>query len=568
MTPPRKGKRKRQPTKYKPSLELSHGVLPPTGLPPSSSCQFCVSFSRERAVARPQVEALAVPASLPVAPSPAAPGASNTPAAGATGATQADAGGEDDSSDELPKKKQRRPSQVVLSFSDFSKHRIEEHYRLSHEQRWAEYKDALAKKGPSRDTNAAFFSKTKITAHFSRCEPGSQVVEIRHEIGLLSKDLYARETDIDPRTESGIVLSYGENSTPVEDIANLGTVERESLHFVTTLPSMPTFLHVMFLVICGLSFSQVQKVFTRERSVFAGVKSKIMFVSRREAALFTRLTDVLGLRSLSKVLRGSWTFSLAADGSAQIAGTAYFAIMARVPPVDLRGDIETLHIVAPPLRGSHTGESMFDLTAKVLHALDSSWSKKLMGATSDGAGNMVGVDLGWQTRLEEASLESGESVFYLYHCGPHKVNIVNGKAVIALEKTGSGWMAKFHDIIKWTRKEANLVEEMGTQAKNHISVRWVSLEASMKWFRDYSDRLEEHYVTKDKEIAEDTQWWIVLILLHEHFRILKVVFALLQHKTLLLESQSEIFFFSARPVGLFSSSWTPRLGIEQCHGGR
>lgn len=56
-----------------------------------------------------------------------------------------------------------------------------------------------------------------------------------------------------------------------------------------------------------------------------------------------------------------------------------------------------------------------------------------MGATSDGAGNMGGIDVGWQTRVKEASLASGESVFWLLHYGPHQLKIVNGKAVKALE---------------------------------------------------------------------------------------------------------------------------------------
>lgn len=83
--------------------------------------------------------------------------------------------------------------------------------------------------------------------------------------------------------------------------------------------------------------------------------------------------------------------------------------MARVHPVDLSGDIETLHILAPPLRGSRTRESMFDLTERVLKARDPSWGKMLTGATSVGAGNTVGIDLGCLTRLEENSLESNES---------------------------------------------------------------------------------------------------------------------------------------------------------------
>lgn len=109
-------------------------------------------------------------------------------------------------------------------------------------------------------------------------------------------------------------------------------------------------------------------------------------------------------------------------------------------PLEIGGDICTLHIVAPPMRGSHTGEAMFMMTEKTLGALDGDWAAKLMGSTSDGASNMLGCELGWQTRLEEASMESREETFFKFHCGAHRLNLVNGKAMAALTATGSQWV--------------------------------------------------------------------------------------------------------------------------------
>eukprot|EP00173_Palmaria_palmata_P000564 Plantae.Rhodophyta-Palmaria_palmata.ctg12633.p1 GENE.Plantae.Rhodophyta-Palmaria_palmata.ctg12633~~Plantae.Rhodophyta-Palmaria_palmata.ctg12633.p1 ORF type:complete len:186 (-),score=22.86 Plantae.Rhodophyta-Palmaria_palmata.ctg12633:551-1108(-) len=70
---------------------------------------------------------------------------------------------------------------------------------------------------------------------------------------------------------------------------------------------------------------------------------------------------------------------------------------------------------------------------------------------------------------------------------------------------------------------------------------WVSSENTLKWFRNQADRLDAHYLEIEKAIAEMTTWWLVMIVLHEHFSILKVAFTLFQRKTLLLESQSEMF---------------------------
>lgn len=117
--------------------------------------------------------------------------------------------------------------------------------------------------------------------------------------------------------------------------------------------------------------------------------------------------------------------------------------MVKVPPMQMEKDNETLQIVAPPLRVSHTGESMFNLAAKAFDSLDPHWRKKRWVITSDGAGNVIGMKVGWQMRLEEESTESSESLFYRFYCGPHQLNHVNGKAIKALEKTGSKWLKTF-----------------------------------------------------------------------------------------------------------------------------
>jgi hypothetical protein len=91
----------------------------------------------------------------------------------------------------------------------------------------------------------------------------------------------------------------------------------------------------------------------------------------------------------------------------------------------MHDDIYNLHIVAPPMCGSHTGEYMFNFTSEVLGTLDPGWRTKLIGVTSDGAANIVGSVSGWQTRLRNAVADS-ES-FYLVHCGTHQLNLVNSK---------------------------------------------------------------------------------------------------------------------------------------------
>lgn len=219
--------------------------------------------------------------------------------------------------------------------------------------------------------------------------------------GNLSKNLYPRETDTDARTESGNVLCLGPESAPVEDLGNLGAEEKKSLHYVATLTSMPTFFNLLFFISIGLSFFHIDSAIARERAVFQDARKGIDFVNRREAALFMRLITVMGLRTISRIRESSWTYSVATDGVAQNMGTAYFSILVRVPPMHLEHDIHTLHLVAPPLRGSHTGDSMFNLTARVFDAVEPNWTRSYWELRLMARGIWVGLTSGGGLELKK-----------------------------------------------------------------------------------------------------------------------------------------------------------------------
>jgi hypothetical protein len=164
----------------------------------------------------------------------------------------------------------------------------------------------------------------------------------------------------------------------------------------------------------------------------------------------TRLIAVLGLEAMSTVMRRSWAFYLAADASAQILGTANFCVRARFPPFSPHNVISNLHIVAPPMRGSHTGEHIYEVTIKVTGRFGRDLAVEIIGATSDGGANMVGSVSGWQTRQRNASTDPDS--FYLVHCGRHQLNLMNGKAMASIEVEGSEWIRKLHEVVKLVKK--------------------------------------------------------------------------------------------------------------------
>jgi hypothetical protein len=183
---------------------------------------------------------------------------------------------------------------------------------------------------------------------------------------------------------------------------------------------------------------------------------------------------------------------------------------------------------------------MYDLTVLVLSSLNSQWRAKLIGSTSDGAANTMGIYSGWQVRLLKNCQSSGP--FYRIHCGPHRLNLVDGRAIAALRAIESGWFDKLLDAIKLLRKQANLIERMGSQSPYHVEVRWSSLVQVLQWHRTKSDVLQQFYTQSQAEgfsnLAVAPEWWLFLAILHEHYSLVKEALSDLQGNLYIIEQQT------------------------------
>jgi hypothetical protein len=161
--------------------------------------------------------------------------------------------------------------------------------------------------------------------------------------------------------------------------------------------------------------------------------------------------------------------------------------------------------------------------------LGSNWRKKLLGATSDGTSNMTGCYSGWKSRLANSC--AGRGPLYRIHCSSHRVNLVNGRAIAALRETGSGWLDTLYRVVKLLRKQGNLIERMGAQSPYHVEVRWSSLSQVLEHIRK-APVLQEFYMTSNADefvsIADAPEWWLLLAVLSEHFKMVKEALASLQ----------------------------------------
>jgi hypothetical protein len=138
---------------------------------------------------------------------------------------------------------------------------------------------------------------------------------------------------------------------------------------------------------------------------------------------------------------------------------------------------------------------------------------------------------------------AGRGPFYRIHCSSHRVNHVNGRAIAALRETGSGWLDTLYRVVTLLRKQGNLIERIRVQSPYHVDVCWSSLSQVLEWHLRKATVLQEFYMTSNADefvsIADAPEWWLLLAILSEHFKMVREAFASLQGSVYLLEQNNQ-----------------------------
>jgi hypothetical protein len=167
-------------------------------------------------------------------------------------------------------------------------------------------------------------------------------------------DLLFDPTESDEKVEAA--LSIVEEDGAGE--ARIGRSEHSELKM--TVRKVLAFSLVFDYVGAGLSFRQAsQKLSSTARTGLVKLKG----MRENEVVTFVRAVVGVNLHALAHLLnnRECWAFSLALDGDT-IQGRSLLDVRVRLC---LRGDIKNVHLLAIPLRESHTGLQM----ANVVDAL-------------------------------------------------------------------------------------------------------------------------------------------------------------------------------------------------------
>ena len=103
----------------------------------------------------------------------------------------------------------------------------------------------------------------------------------------------------------------------------------------------------------------------------------------------------------------------------------------------------------------HTGDYMFELFQRLFNVLDPLWKNKVLGVTTDGAGNMTGWHRGAVTQIQNAVLPDG---FYRIWCALHQLDIVIQKCV--LHYFSDDFYSNLTGLIGYLRRQQNLIQAM------------------------------------------------------------------------------------------------------------
>jgi hypothetical protein len=388
---------------------------------------------------------------------------------------------------------QRPPPSTIKRFKHpWRTDTFSQHLRLQHESKWHEYQQ-IRKEDQEKffETDVPYVNQ--IIAHVETSEQmffwvSSSIVEDIIAGLLLDVD------DIDHSTDKTLSIFKRVDG---EDAPADGAYQ-------IVIKKKNAFSLIIRYVSAGLSFRQAQTVLQQTCNT-TGLRN-LAGVSEQNVREYVRAAVGINLQKISDILRGKrcWAFSIAFDGATR-RGKSFVDVRLRIL---VNGSIENLHLLATPIRVSHTGQAMADLVGRLLDAIcleRAVWKSKLVGISTDGAASMAGRLSGAVTRLACGTL----SGFYRVWCGAHQLDLVIQNVMSTL--CSDTFYTHLTSLIGHLRRQQNLVAEMGCTCPTVAHTRWMSLGRVANWLYENRSRVQEHLEEKKPACAPPQVWWIALL---------------------------------------------------------
>lgn len=232
-----------------------------------------------------------------------------------------------------------------------------------------------------------------------------------------------------------------------------------------------------------------------------------------------RRTEELGnnlMQQLKDKINSFNFFSLAMDESTDVCDTAQLLIFIRGIDDNFNVYEELADLCS--LKGTTTGEDLFESIDKSLNNLGLEW-KKLVSVTTDGGKNMSGSNKGVVGRIKKKMLQNDYEIPMNFHCIIHQEALCC--KVLACQEVMSVVISSIHFIRKnglGHRQFQHFLDEIESEYGDVIyfsEVRWLSRGAALKRFFDLRLEIEMFMNEKNKIVSElsDESWILELAFL-------------------------------------------------------
>jgi hypothetical protein len=231
------------------------------------------------------------------------------------------------------------------------------------------------------------------------------------------------------------------------------------------------------------------------------------------------------------MLNQSWAFSIALDGGNN-SDISYLDVRIRV----VFGNVvlSNLHLMAIPMRKSHTGELMHDLAAKTLHNLVPDWRSRIISITTDGASSMMGQFRGVASRFGNAALPG----FFRIWCALHQLDLVLPRLYTSL--CDDSFVGTLTSPTGHLCRQYNRIATMGSKCPRFVNTRWMLMSKVIKWLVSNRVAVNEHTATKTVNWVPNDAWWIIVCCLNRVMKNVDIAIASLQGKQLQVTMQHQI----------------------------
>jgi hypothetical protein len=316
----------------------------------------------------------------------------------------------------------------------------------------------------SRSAAKEFFSRTKMDEYSRRtrqeCSPrlwfDTEVVDLAAEMFSGDPDFVGLGTF--PRLKS---VLHGHQNDGAADQAGRNRDEAEPIRFYHKIRCKSQFALISDFIADSASFRQAARHIRSIRLRFPGFRNNMLPPCLGEAAEIVRLNALDGLQALREILNSCVVFA----GSRRLEHYKQQGVLFSTGSHSSSNngkDMSNLHIVAFQMMEKHTGLYTYQVTERVMSALDLDWKKKVVGVASDGAANMTGIDSGRQTRVQKACVGECDSPFFRIWCGNHQLDLVDKVIIAAMDKAESEnvstWLCTLHATVKYLRKQYYLID--------------------------------------------------------------------------------------------------------------